>query len=395
MNVLAIGHEASRTGAPILLQAYLQWLTSGNKASVRCLLSGGGPLGGPLVPAMQQICDTFVADGTAFQKQLFPRMRRRLGLLSSSDHQLKRWLAAGPTPDLIYVNTIAAIPALQRLERMFTKKIPSVIHIHELTWLLESYVNSHQIQNNLASAASIIAVSEAVRNAIVETCRLPAESIDLVYEWLCRTVVSRADRAAHRSCLRQTLGISPDAVVCAGLGVIQWRKGTEFLPIIARHCQDMGLHVHFLWCGIGSADHIRQLQIDAKKLGVSGCVHFLGEVPDPSPVLSAADIFVLPSREDPYPLAMLEGALYELPIVCFEQSGGAPELMLQGAGVAVPYLDTHAFAEAIVDLSNDPVKRAEIGRFGSKYVQQHHSLENAAPQIWSLMQTAASVKSNT
>jgi glycosyltransferase involved in cell wall biosynthesis len=70
---------------------------------------------------------------------------------------------------------------------------------------------------------------------------------------------------------------------------------------------------------------------------------------------AAADIFFLPSREDPFPSVVLEAMAFGLPIVCFENATGAAELTeKEAAGIVVPYLDIAAAAQAISTLLTDP-----------------------------------------
>ena len=50
---------------------------------------------------------------------------------------------------------------------------------------------------------------------------------------------------------------------------------------------------------------------------------------------------------------MLGGSLYGLPVVCFRNSGGAVELVANGAGCAVPYIKTDAFGRVVAELADN------------------------------------------
>ena len=82
----------------------------------------------------------------------------------------------------------------------------------------------------------------------------------------------------------------------------------------------------------------------------------------------AADLFALTSREDPCPVTNLEAMESGLPVVAFEQSGGAPEV-LQDAGICVPHLDVSAMAETARELLNRPTRRTEMGRRGQEIIR--------------------------
>jgi glycosyltransferase involved in cell wall biosynthesis len=77
-------------------------------------------------------------------------------------------------------------------------------------------------------------------------------------------------------------------------------------------------------------------------------------VSNPLDYLSVFDIFALTSREDPYPLVVLEAALLQKPMVCFEKAGGAQDLIETDAGLIVPYLSLEAMSKAILTIKENP-----------------------------------------
>jgi glycosyltransferase involved in cell wall biosynthesis len=166
------------------------------------------------------------------------------------------------------------------------------------------------------------------------------------------------------------------------MGAFGWRKGQEFIPLIAKLVKERGENLHFLWVGDdGTGKQSEQLLIDAERLGVADRVHFHGPVADPRRFFLASDVFSLVSREDPYPLVMLEAASHGLPVVCFDSSGGAPEFVSNERGMLVPYLDCQQFADALVSLCRDPVRAAALGENGRRYAIESHSLEAAMELI--------------
>src|SRR3954464_14858749 len=75
---------------------------------------------------------------------------------------------------------------------------------------------------------------------------------------------------------------------------------------------------------------------------------------DPTSFFQSLSLFLLPSREDSWPLVMLEAAAAGVPIVCFQRSGGAEAFVANGGGTAVAYLDVEAMAQAAVRYLSDP-----------------------------------------
>jgi len=86
-------------------------------------------------------------------------------------------------------------------------------------------------------------------------------------------------------------------------------------------------------------------------------VHLLGVRPDVPSLLSAADLFVLASDWEGYPLALLEALASGLPVVACAV-GGVPEIVEDGvSGTLVRPGDTAALTAALRDLGADAVRR--------------------------------------
>ena len=73
------------------------------------------------------------------------------------------------------------------------------------------------------------------------------------------------------------------------------------------------------------------------------------------------DLFLSLSREDPYPLVVLEAARYKIPSLCFEESGGAPEFVEKDAGSVIPFLNLNRLSEEIIMYFHNEKLRKEKG----------------------------------
>ena len=67
----------------------------------------------------------------------------------------------------------------------------------------------------------------------------------------------------------------------------------------------------------------------ARELGLEARVHFLGEQDQVLPLLSIADVFLLPSAQESFGLAALEAMACEVPVVA-SNVGGLPEVIDHG-----------------------------------------------------------------
>jgi hypothetical protein len=92
----------------------------------------------------------------------------------------------------------------------------------------------------------------------------------------------------------------------------------------------------------------------------AGGFRMLGYRADMDAVFSAADAFVLTSREDPFPTVVMEALSAGLPVVAFDRAGGIPDMLRDtGAGVVVPYGDTGGMAAAVADVLSAPITREQ------------------------------------
>jgi glycosyltransferase involved in cell wall biosynthesis len=87
---------------------------------------------------------------------------------------------------------------------------------------------------------------------------------------------------------------------------------------------------------------------------------------------------------------MLEAALQGKPIVCFDNSGGAPEFVEQDAGFVVPGFDVEEMAKKVVYLLNTDAVRNRMGAIGRQKVLDRHNLDASAPRIAALIGEALS-----
>jgi len=123
---------------------------------------------------------------------------------------------------------------------------------------------------------------------------------------------------------------------------------------------------------IGDGPMRERLRAHAADRGVGHAVTFAGHCDNVAARLAEADVFVLPSRSEAFPNAVLEAMAAGLPIVA-SGVGGILELIDPGrTGVLVPPDDSRALADALSTVISDPVSAARLGdaaraEAGSRY----------------------------
>jgi LmbE family N-acetylglucosaminyl deacetylase/glycosyltransferase involved in cell wall biosynthesis/GT2 family glycosyltransferase len=355
-EILFVSHEAGRTGAPVFLLNLIRYVTKAFDVSATILLLRGGDL----EPEFQAIGPTVV-----------------LGAPETLDATLLEALKTRNIR-LVYVNTISN-GALQA--RLAALGCPIVCHVHELAFSIQHHFGGRNLRQVLQSTQLFLAGSEAVRSYL-ETL-VPPDRVTLAYPFIDVSANQASARAA-----KPPLDVPQGAVVVGGCGLIGWRKGTDLFIHVARRVLAMtAKRVVFVWVGgpLAYGEYPR-LQYEVETMGIKEHVVFPGQVDATLPYFAQFDIFVLPSREDPFPLVMLDAASLGKPVVCFGGAGGTPEFVENDAGIVVPYLDIEAMAAAVTRLVHDPHLRSQLGETGRRKVLERHDVEVGAERIVQMLE---------
>jgi glycosyltransferase involved in cell wall biosynthesis len=194
------------------------------------------------------------------------------------------------------------------------------------------------------------AVSRALAEFLVRECRLPASRIRVVVNGVDTARFAPAANAAPRSAPGPTVGV---------LTRLDARKGLPYLiQAMAQIRSDLS-DARLLIGGDG--EDRSALQRQARSLGLTERVEFVGAVSEPATFYRQLDLFVLPSLDEALGLVLLEAMASGLPVVG-TRVGGIPEILEDGAqGLLVAPADSRALAGAIRALWSDPLRRSRMG----------------------------------
>ena len=113
---------------------------------------------------------------------------------------------------------------------------------------------------------------------------------------------------------------------------------------------------------VGSGSDQATLQSLVYELKIEEFVTFAGNQSDVKPYLNSADIFVLPSESEGMSNALMEGMAAGLPCIA-TPVGASPKMLGHGKyGMLVPVGDINSWADALVELARDPIRRREFGK---------------------------------
>jgi glycosyltransferase involved in cell wall biosynthesis len=233
--------------------------------------------------------------------------------------------------------------------------------------------SKHRVAYRLMSHLpdGVFAVSEQVRQHCIEVDRIDASRVQTIYNGLDLAdwdMVSQPKR--------------PGRFVVATVGNIRRVKGHDVFIRAAASIVPQFPNVSFSIAGdILEPDYFAELQSLVRDLGLADHFHFAGGVTNLREHLSAADIFVLPSRSEGFSNAIVEAMAASLPVVATDVGGNAEAVKDGVSGFIVPSENPAALATAITQLLSDPSKAQEMGAAGKKLVAEKFTTDAMMHQI--------------
>lgn len=367
MNILFVTHDCSRTGAPIVLLNLIRWLVAEKKIKADILFKDTGELlkdfqdltqrqyyfFNPAIhtPKFFRILFSFLGKWRIilYRKFLFERMMKN-------------------KYDLIYVNSAASSKILNSLKEILD--IPCIFHIHELEGGIKYFNFNKEFELALRNSKKVIPVSNQVKTLLVDKFLVSEDKLKVVNEFI--------DEIEINPCNGKVWNQSGDKnreFIVGASGTINLRKGTDlFINIAAKLFYSLGdqFPIKFVWVG-GNPRSLEYfyLQKDIENLELESKIIIVPEVENPFPYYNSFDVFLMTSREDPFPLVCLENARLGKPILYFEGATGISEFLDCSDFCNVEYLNIDQMGSKILRLYGDQELYSDISNFvkseSSKY----------------------------
>jgi N-acetyl-alpha-D-glucosaminyl L-malate synthase BshA len=130
---------------------------------------------------------------------------------------------------------------------------------------------------------------------------------------------------------------------------------------------------------VGDGPDLAEASRLARTLGIAGDVEFLGEQDQVVQLLSASDVFLLPSAQESFGLAALEAMACEVPVVA-SQVGGLPEVIEHGVtGFLHPLEDLQSMAESAIRLLSDAALHRRAAQAGRRTAHERYCDSKIVP----------------
>lgn len=223
-----------------------------------------------------------------------------------------------------------------------------------------------------------IAISEAVREHLVNDLKVKKENVSLVYNGVDTERFKRSLAQNEAAAYKSNIGLK-DGPVIGVIARLSPVKGHRFLLMAMKEVLRDVPEAQLLIIGDGPIK--AELVNLALQLNIAGSVFLEGSTPDTTKPLSIIDVFVLPSLQEGLGLSIMEAMAAGRPVVGTDV-GGVYSLIKDGkTGLLVPPQDATGLAQAILELLKDRDKANRLGQQAQRFVTEKFSLDHMVDEI--------------
>lgn len=343
-RLLLIGHDAHRHGAQLLALNLARLLAGQFGYNLRIWLLEGGEL----LPEFRQVAEVNVLSQG----------------LDEVESALRELVAEGF--DSAITNTVVTGHLVPELKAAGFKVLSLV---HEMPAFIAERALQDRARALAASADHIVFAADTVRRGFASVAEFPEDKVRIIPQGIYQSLTPEPDA---RAAVESELGLPPDATLVLNVGYGDERKGFDWFLDCARRVADADPRFHFLWVGNLALDVQEQFEHERRRGRLVTNLHHVPFTDRIARYFAAADVFLLTSREDPFPSVVLEAWASGLPTVAFEGSGGHCELLQDTpalGALAAPMGDVNALAAALKGTAAQdlaaPERRTERARLAT------------------------------
>ena len=220
---------------------------------------------------------------------------------------------------------------------------PLVVHVHATEIDRSGYNNINSLvfeieKSGMDEADKIVCVSQYTKDILVKYYHQDASKIAVVHNG-----IDKEPLATKHAKIKKT------AKLVTFLGRITHQKGPEYFVDAAAKILAKDRDVHFVM--VGSGDLYNKMVEKVAEQGLADRFHFTGFLNqvDVNKILSATDVYVMPSVSEPFGISALEALENDVPIVISKQTGVGEVV---NNALKANFWDTDSIADSIYALLN-------------------------------------------
>jgi len=431
-HICIVSHEASRTGAPLIILKVVKWLVEKYKFKCTTVLLNGGEIVEDFKKygkvynikdmglSSEHLTSTIVA---TFLASIFKHQPLLTIVNSATSHQVCEGLHRLGFPYYCLTHEFADPYWPQQLNNMLkaqhvfvpsnivknsferkdgiekeylskisvlrqgvlteefganlTKKEAKTKWIDELKQYKQIEIDNlkNNIEYNKKTVEELIEKNDKIDKFKIQELKIQIEKDQLKLEIL--------------NVQKDEIAISENTKIILGSGYAHGRKGIDlFYNVIINVLNKIPEEdLVFAWLGHYDDSNYNTIEYwinyDFEKTGLNKKVIFIGnkKQDEVDTYFKAADVFLLTSRMDPFPCVTLEAMACGLPVVGFDNATGSTEVIAGNDHTVFPYLNIEKISDGLIHLLNDAALRNEIGAKNYEIVEKDFAFETYVDQI--------------
>ncbi|MEH0980699.1 glycosyltransferase [Bacillus mobilis] len=253
--------------------------------------------------------------------------------------------------------------------------------IHELPHLIQQYSAEGKARNIAEFAYKIVFPSQYVYEKFRTITQLDHQKCHILPQGLFNHNPYKNNIAKARNELRKKHNLPLDSKIILGVGFADHRKGIDLFSLIAYSVRKVHRNIHFIWVGRTDVHFLNTLS-------PRYTAHFT--LVDPTPDIglynAGADLYLLTSREDPFPNVVLEALDTKVPVIGFKNAGGFEDVVTEQTGALVDYLNLPMMLERIYEFIGDEDLRLQKGSFGQELIEKDFNFLHYIYQLLNLLE---------
>lgn len=344
-KIILVGHSGGLGGAEVLLKNMIQEFVR-QKYQVVVLVRGSGPI----IESYKEMAPTFIID-----------------TVEKNIDYIQRLKALGYQSVILNTITNGDLIPLCKQHQIYVIQL-----IHELPGVIHALHCEERVEIIATQSDLVVFPAKFVKEKFetIATLKVPyqikPQGLYMVYDqW---------NQDKSRDYLQEQYGIAKDKFVVLNVGLGEYRKGFDLFVEMAEKVQND--NVTFLWLGDINAELKEKLDEKIQNLSNLVLPGYVREKETFMKFYDACDLFLLTSREDPFPSVVLEAFNASKPVVAFQDAGGFQDIVQNDkSGYLVEYENIDAMIEKISQLKENPQLRKKLGE-GAKKISKEHRFTN-------------------
>lgn len=360
-KIIYVSHDACFNGAQMLSLNIMKTLKEVYAYEVYLILKGNGVL-------MDQMRD-IAYETVCLEDEEW------------SEADLEKWIYSSGA-DIAICNTVVSGDITRNLANCGVKVISL---IHEM----EKIIRDNGFENNLniiaENAEKIIYASDYVRQSDNNIYKMPEDKTIILPQGMYILNNYLNKRQDVKKEIYAKYGIEKDQRLVLGVGFADHRKGVDLFVKSALDSISKNENVTYMWIGDVEPGMEKRCKEIIGESAYKSKIIFAGKQTDPMLYYTAADIFLLTSREDPFPTVVMEAMYSYLPVIAFEGGGGYVEIIDDNTGKLVDMEDYQAMSKCVLEYVEDDKLRSTIGKYAHNFAAENFKFTQYVGELLSIL----------